>query len=1004
MKSQSHRLAEGGRIDRATPLRFTFNGRRFGGFAGDTLASALVANRVSVVGRSVKYHRPRGIFSAGSEEPNAIVQLETGAHTLANARATRVELYDGLTATSVNCWPSAEYDFAASLGLFSRLLPAGFYYKTFKWPASLWMTYEAVIRRAAGLGRAPDGPDPDRYDKINVHCDVLVVGGGSAGLAAALAAGRTGARVILADEQNEFGGALLNGHDEIDGAPALDWTAEAVTRLGAMDEVRCLPRTTVFGYYHHNFLAALERVTDHLGPQDAGVLPRQRLWRIRAKRVVLATGAIERPLVFAGNDRPGVMLADAARTYVNRYAARPGRQAVLFANNDGAYRAALDLRAAGLRIAAIVDTRPVPTGDLPAEAESADIELIAGHAVVATHGRKRLSALEVMALGDGGGRISGAARRIPCDLLCVSGGWNPTTHLFSQSGGRLRFDAARTCFVPSETAQTTRPAGAASGTFALDDCLVEGRAAGAAAAADTGFRARGRTAKASGATVTAEEAPGGYGVVPAPGHPEGGPKHFVDLQNDVTAADIALAAREGYGSVEHLKRYTTLGMGTDQGKTANVAGLAILARLGGTDVAETGHTTFRSPYTPVTFGALAGRDVGALSDVVRRTPMHHWHERAGARFEDVGQWRRPWYYRRAGEDMAGAVKRECLAARHSVGILDATTLGKIDIQGPDAAELLNRVYTNAWSKLEVGRCRYGLMLNEDGMVMDDGVTARLGQHHYLMTTTTGNAARVLAWLEEWLQTEWPELRVYVASVTEQWATMTLCGPNARRLLAEFIGDVDLAAGAFPFMAWRAATVGGVAARLFRVSFTGELSFEINVPARYGLGLWTAFMNAGEKYGITPFGTEAMHVLRAEKGYIIVGQETDGTVTPADLGMDWIVSSKKDFLGRRSLSRSDTARPDRKQLVGLETEDAALVLPEGAHVVENSGQVPPVPMSGHVTSSYYSANLGRSIALALIKDGRKRMGENVRVALEDCAARAVIRDPVFFDVQGGRLHG
>ena len=1004
MKGQSHRLPEGGRIDRGRPLRFTFNGRQYGGFAGDTLASALLANRVSVVGRGFKYHRPRGIFSAGSEEPNAIVQVETGAHTLANARATRVELYDGLVATSVNCWPSADYDFAAAIGLFSRLLPAGFYYKTFKWPASQWMTYEAIIRRAAGLGRAPDGPDPDRYDKLNIHCDVLVVGGGPAGLAAALTAGRTGARVILTDEQNEFGGALLSGHDEIDGAPAKEWVADAATQLDAMDEVRCLPRTTVFGYYHHNFLAALERVTDHLGPQDGGGLPRQRLWRIRAKRVVLATGAIERPLIFAGNDRPGVMLANAARTYVNRYAARPGRRAVLFTNNDSSYRAALDLRAAGVEVAAIVDTRPEPTGDLPADAESTGIELIAGHGVVATHGRKRLSSIEVMTLGENGREVSGEVRRIECDLLAVSGGWNPTAHLFSQSGGRLRFDAAGACLVPAVAAQGARPAGAANGTFVLDGCLAEGWAAGAGAAAEAGFRTRGRAAGPPQATVTPEDAPGAYGAIPAPGHPEGGPKHFVDLQNDVTAADIALAVREGYGSVEHLKRYTTLGMGTDQGKTANVAGLAILARLGGTDVAGTGHTTFRPPYTPVTFGALAGRDVGALSDPVRRTPVHHWHERAGARFEDVGQWKRPWYYPRPGEDMAGAVNRECRAARDSLGIMDATTLGKIDIQGADAAELLNRVYTNAWSKLEVGRCRYGLMLGEDGMVMDDGVTARLGRNHYLMTTTTGNAARVLAWIEEWLQTEWPGLKVHVASATEQWATITLCGPNARRLLAEFTGDIDLGAEAFPFMAWREGTVGGVVARLFRVSFTGELSFEINVPARYGLGLWTAFMNAGEKYGITPFGTEAMHVLRAEKGYIIVGQDTDGTVTPGDLGMDWIVSKKKDFLGRRSLSRSDTARPGRKQLVGLETEDAALVLPEGAHVVENSGQAPPVPMSGHVTSSYYSANLGRSIALALIKDGRRRMGENVHVALEGRTARAVIRGPVFFDAEGGRLHG
>lgn len=1000
MGNQVNRLAAGGRIDRAHPVTFKYDGKQYQGYQGDTLASALIANGVKVVGRSFKYHRPRGILSAGSEEPNALVQLEEGGYTDPNTRATMIELYEGLTATSQNCWPSVNFDVNEINNVFKRLIPAGFYYKTFMWPPKLWMWYEHQIRNAAGMGLCPTEKDPDHYETVHAHCDVLVVGAGPSGLAAALAAGRTGARVILADEQGELGGTLLNEAEEIDGKPADVWIEEAVAELSTMQEVRIMPRTTVSGYYDYNWLTALERVTDHTGPGSNDSLPRQRFWKIRARQVVLATGAIERPLVFADNDRPGIMLAGAVRTYINRYSVLPGQEILIFTNNDTAYRTAIDAIKTGAR-AYVADVRQNPNGVLVQKAKALGVKVYPNTAVTGVRGRKGVKGVDVMDLTDDGAGVSGAHYTIDCDCVAMSGGWNPTVHLYSQSRGKLTWDDERAVFVPNPGTMSpinpSRSAGCCNGTFDLPGALSEGFAAGALAAKDAGF-GDGQSPAVPQASGLAEEAVRPMWDVPCHGHA----KKFHEFQNDSTSADVELATREGMLSVEHTKRYTTTGMGTDQGKTSNVNGLAIMAREQGISVPEVGTTTFRPPYTPVTFGAMTGQNRRDLFEQERTTAMHPWHVENGAVFEDVGDWKRPWYFPKAGEDIHAAVQRECKAVRDSVGIMDASTLGKIDIQGPDAADLLDMMYTNAWQKLGIGKCRYGVMLNEHGMIFDDGVTTRLGGNHYHMTTTTGGAARVMGWLEEWLQTEWPDMRVYCTSVTEQWAVASLSGPKARYLLSE-VTDAALDPENLSFMGMTEATVAGVPARIYRISFTGESAFEINVPARYGLHLWQTLMAHGEKYDICPYGTESMHVLRAEKGFIIVGQDTDGTCTPMDVGMDWIVSKKKqDFIGKRSFSRSDTAREGRKQLVGLLPKNARTVLPEGAHLVSEPNPALPTKAIGHITSSYMSPNLGRSFALALLEDGMNRHGEMLSVPLMDGTVQQVIvTDTVFFDKEGER---
>lgn len=994
------RLAAGGRIDRARPLDFTFNGKRLQGYAGDTLASALLANDVLLVGRSFKYHRPRGVLSAGNEEPNAIVQLERGAHTEPNLRATEIELYAGLQAASVNCFPSVEFDLRAINSLASSILVAGFYNKTFKWPRSFWKKfYEPALRAAAGLGVAPDESDPDIYDRMHWHCDVLVVGSGPAGLSAAQQIAASGARIVIVEDSAEAGGSLLQRPASLEGEDGKAWAARIAAKLEAMPNVLFLRRTSVFGYYDHNYLMAVERRTDHLGPGNAPGLARKRLWHFRARRVVLATGAHERPLVFGNNDLPGIVLANAASAYATGYGVSLGKTGAAFVNNDHGLALALDTHDIARNLALIVDLRAEPNTALLQRAAAAGVRVLRNSVIVCAHGGKRIESVDIRP-AQGSGLV-----RLACDHLLVSGGLTPAVHLYSQATGKLRYDERLACFLPESCGQAVEVAGALNGRFGLEAAIADG----AAAAART-LTALGR-GSASPAAVPADDALNIrplWSVQALLGEKLPG-KHFIDFQHDVTEADMRLAAREGFRSVEHAKRYTTTGMATDQGKTSNVAGLAILADSLGKPIPEVGTTTFRPPFTPVTLGAIAGRDRGTLSDPVRTTPAHAWHAGNGAVFEDVGQWKRPWYFPQPGEDMHAAVQREAKALRTTAGVMDASTLGKIDIQGADAAEFLERIYTNAWKKLAVGSCRYGLMCKTDGMVMDDGVTARLAQDRFLMTTTTGNAGRVLDWMEEWLQTEWPELRVYCTSVTEQWATTAVVGPNARKILQSLAPAMDFSNAAFPFMSFREGRVAGIEARAFRISFSGELAYEINVPSWHGLALWQAVIEAGKPHGLTPYGTETMHLARAEKGYIIVGQETDGTVTPHDLGLDWAVSKTKDFIGKRSFSRADTGRAGRKQLVGLLPQDKAFVAAEGSHLVADPSRATfdPArgsPSLGHVTSSYYSPNLESGFALALLVDGRAKYGQTVHCVQGPRLVPMKVVDPVFIDKEGKRRDG
>ena len=998
--SQPFRTEKGGRIDRGEQLTFTFDGEEMQGHKGDTLASALLANGVHLVGRSFKYHRPRGIVTAGSEEPNALVGVYRKGDQTPNLRATQVEVYQGLEAISQNRFPSLGFDVGAVNDLLSPIFPAGFYYKTFMWPKAFWdRVYEPVIRAAAGLGKPPKNPDHDTYGNIYAHCDVLVAGSGPAGLAAAVAAAETGAKVILCDEQAEFGGSLLSDENAtIDGKTPIEWVQETVAKLASMENVTLLSRTTAFGYFAHNYIALAERVTEHLSDPDPK-LPRERLWQVRAKEVVIASGAIERPMVFPENDRPGILLADAGRTYLNRYGVKVGNKVLVATACDTSWQAAFDLADHGVDVVAIADLRETPPENLVAIAQARGIRVEAGCVVTGTLGRKRVKAALLGRLMTSGQVAS--AGQVACDAILMSGGWTPTVSLYSQSRGKVVWDETVGAYVPGKSVQNERSAGAAKGLYGLQATLEDGYAAGEAAAK----AAIGKEAKVTYAAASGGEA-GQGAVLGALPHDRNASrvKAFVDYQNDVTAKDIKLAAREGMQSIEHIKRYTTTGMATDQGRLSNMNALSIASGALEKPIVDVGLTTFRLPYTPTTFGLFAGVARGDHFDPVRKTPSHDWVVANGGVYEDVGQWKRTWYFPKSGEDMHAAVARECATVRESVGLFDASTLGKIEVVGPDAAEFLERMYTNPWKKLAPGRCRYGLLLNDAGFIVDDGVIGRLADDRFHVTTTTGGAPSVFATMEDYLQTEWPDLDVWITSTTEQYAVAAVQGPKAREVIAPFIEGIDLSAEAFPHMSVKEGTFCGVPCRLFRISFTGELGFEINVPRRHGKMMWETLAGEIEKHNGTAYGTETMHVLRAEKGYIIVGQDTDGTVTPQDAGMSWAIGKKKhDFVGKRGLERPDLVAENRKQFVGLLTKDPKVRLEEGAQITVTQNPATGTPAEGHVTSSYYSPAMGRTIALAIVKNGHALHGKSLYVPMPDGGIEVEVTSPIFFDKDGARLN-
>ncbi|MDC3030293.1 sarcosine oxidase subunit alpha family protein [Candidatus Pelagibacter sp.] len=988
-------------IDETYRISFKFNGSKYYGYRGDTLASALLANNVHLVGRSFKYHRPRGIMTAGSEEPNAIVQLHNGTdRTEPNVRATEVEIYEGLEASSQNCWPSVNFDIGGVNNLLSPLLPAGFYYKTFMWPASFWEKYEYFIRKSAGLGKSPNVPDPDIYEHEYIHCDVLIIGAGISGIIAAKTSALNGLKTLLVDEKPNLGGSTIyqnSDHFKINNQNSGSWLEKEINEIKKIKNLEIRIRTSVAAFHGYNYLLARENLTDHLSIEQRKNKTRQKLLKIRAKKVITATGSLERPLIFDNNDRPGILLSSAIKKYTDLFGVACGEKNVLATNNDSAYETSLSLIQKGIKVEAVIDNREQVDSKLVYELEKNNIKVFKGFTIVDTFGYKRINKVSIMQLSKDGQKVLGPKTILSCDCLGISGGWTPAVHLFTQSGGKLKFREEDQVFIPNKYPSDQISVGSCNGDFTLEDIIKN------TPKYLKEFLNIKKTDYENIEVISSEnQSKRNIWLLPSD-KILGKTKSFVDYQNDATAKDIKLALREGFISIEHVKRYTTTGMGTDQGKLGNMHALGIISETAGSKMGEHGTTTFRPPYTPLTFGTIVGRNVGEYFDIFRKTPIHDWHIKNNAKFENVGQWKRAWYYPKNNENMYQAVQRESKAARESVGILDASTLGKIDIQGTDASEFLNRVYTNAWSKLAVGKCRYGLMLNEDGMVYDDGVTTRLGENHYVMTTTTGGAANVMGKLEDYLQTEWPELDVYLTSVTDHFATISVCGPNSKKIISSVIPNLDLSDENFPHMSFKNSKIEKINCRVMRISFTGELSYEINIQSNYGKSVWEKCIKAGKNLNITPYGTETMHLLRAEKGFIIVGQDTDATMTPIDLQMDWIVSKKKyDFIGKRSLYRSDTIKEDRKQLVGLLTDNPNEVLEEGAQIVADINKSP-VEMLGHVTSSYYSPNLNKSIALGVVRGGKNMMGKKLIIPMEKKLINVTISDPVFLDKENKRLN-
>ncbi|MDC2999926.1 sarcosine oxidase subunit alpha family protein [Candidatus Pelagibacter sp.] len=965
--SQPFRLNKEGLINRNKKISFTFNGKKLFGYEGDTIASALIANGIHLVGRSFKYHRPRGFFGAGVEEPNAKLQVEFNGHSEPNVNATEMELVEGLSATSQNCWPSVNFDVGAINNFLKMFFPAGFYYKTFMWPKSFWYKiYEPFIRKAAGLGVASIEKDKERYEHKFEYCDLLVTGSGPSGLASAYAAAKNGAKVILAEDKPRFGGTLLTDDVSIDNLSGKDWAEKIITELKSMPNVTVKNRSQVFGYYDHNMLVMFERVSDHLETKSK-FTPRQRLWYIRAKETILSTGSIERPIVFGNNDTPGIFLSAAAKEYMKVYGVLVGKKPLIFTNNDSAYETALEFKKNNVE-PIILDTREEHSSELIDEAKSKGIDIRFSHGVIVANGYKKVKSAKIGKLNKDKNSFE-KIETIECDCICVSGFWTPSVHLASQSGNKLKYEEKIDAFIPDKKKQHETSVGAANGSFTLEESLKHGFENG------SNLSAKITETKTEISIPNVNEKKYGahdkFWCMPLPKNEN--PKRFVDFQNDVSVSDIEIALREGYRSIEHVKRYTTLGMATDQGRTSNLNGLQLVSNIENKIVPEVGHTTFRPPFTPITIGTIVGREVGMEYMPTRKTPMHEWHEKNNAVFVDAGAWKRPRYYKQGSETLFEASKREAKNVRENVGICDVTTLGKIDIKGPDAAEFLNRVYTNAWMKLPVGKARYGLMLREDGIVMDDGTTTRISENHYHMTTTTAQAANVLSHLEYYLQIVWPELNVNVVSTTEQWAGAAIAGPKSREMLSKLYPDLDVSNEALPFMGYKEAEFFGVPSRIFRISFSGELAYEINVKSDNGMFMWEKMMEVGKEFGNQPYGTEALSTLRIEMGHV-AGPELDGRTIPSDVSLNGLVSKKKDFIGKNSLGREAFNVESRQKIVGLIPIDRKSSIPEGSHIVQDQNAKLPNPKLGHVSSSCWSVENNNPFSLAIMKDGKNMIGK------------------------------
>ena len=967
--SQKYRLDNIGYINRDKKISFTFNGKKYFGYEGDTLASALLANGIHLVGRSFKYHRPRGFFGAGVDEPNAKVQLYKGAKTEPNANATEVELVEGLIVKSQNCWPSVSFDFGAINNLFQKFFPAGFYYKTFMWPKSFWYkVYEPIIRKAAGLGVAPLKPDPDRYEHKYEYCDVLIAGSGPSGLASALAAAKNGARVILAEDKSRFGGSLLVDEVTIGNKKGKEWADEAISQLKSMPNVIVKNRSQVFGYYDHNMMVMFEKTRDHIENPNK-FTPRQKLWYIRAKEIVISTGSLERPLIFGNNDRPGILLSSAAKEYLKVYGVLVGRKPIIFTNNDSAYDTAIEFKKNGIN-PLVVDTRTNSDSSVISEAKNLNIDIKFSHGIANTKGHLKVNSATIGKFNSDKSSYENL-EEVSCDCICVSGNWTPTVHLSSQSGNKLKFNETIDAFIPSQSRQKESTIGSANGSFTLKQALEDGF--------NKGFELSNKITNKNSKSTAPTSNERSYGehdkfwCMPLPKNKHY--KRFVDFQNDVAVSDIELAVREGFRSIEHVKRYTTLGMATDQGKTSNLNGLQLVSNIEGKIVPEVGHTTFRPPYTAVTIGTIVGREVGKHYRPTRKSPMHEWHEKNNAVFVDAGLWLRPRYYKQDNESLEEAAKREANNVRKNVGVCDVTSLGKIDIKGPDTAEFLNRIYTNAWMKLPVGKARYGVMLREDGIVFDDGTTTRISENHFHMTTTTAQAVNVLAHLEYYLQVVWPELNVNVLSTTEQWAGAALAGPNSRELLSKLFPETNILNEALPFMGYKESDLFGVPARIFRISFSGELAYEINVESNYGTFMWEKIIEFGQEMNIEPYGTEALSTLRIEMGHV-AGSELDGRTIPYDVSLEGMLSKKKDFIGKRSLTREAFLNPKREKVVGVIPLDKKTTIPEGSHLVKDGNAFSPNPKLGHVSASCWSVEYNNPFSLAIIQDGKNRIGEKL----------------------------